>query len=141
MLNSATYKLTGLDNTKIFAAFIYKLLSNMRKKRIIIFLYGDIGSGKTTFTRFFLSFFGINSLEFEGSPTFTIVNEYSDNIYHIDLYRIHSLNELYDSGVYDYFTNNGIFLVEWPQILDFEADISITFSILNKKERKAVVCL
>jgi tRNA threonylcarbamoyladenosine biosynthesis protein TsaE len=127
MFNKVTYKLNSLESTNIFAKFIKKQINKTKYNKFIIFLEGDLGSGKTTFTRMLLAVFGIPESDFEGSPTFTIVNEYRENIFHIDLYRLHSIDELYDSGIYDYFLNNGIFIIEWPEILDFEPNLRIIF--------------
>ena len=88
-----------------------------------IFLFGEIGSGKTTFTRHL-----INSLEIKNklsesevlSPTFNIVYEYEINnilIKHFDLYRLKSKNELNNLGIFDN-TEDIITIIEWPELID-----------------------
>ncbi len=104
------------------------------KKRCVVFLKGELGSGKTTFVRYALERLGVGEERFCGSPTFTIVNEYS-GIYHIDLYRLKSIEDVYESGVYDYLSGDGIFFIEWPEVLDIEPDITIEFIPLSEKER------
>ncbi|MBE2256169.1 MAG: tRNA (adenosine(37)-N6)-threonylcarbamoyltransferase complex ATPase subunit type 1 TsaE [Ignavibacteria bacterium] len=84
----------------------------------IIGLSGDLGTGKTHFVKGICEYF--NVVDSVNSPTFLIVNEYSamkDNhffeIYHFDLYRIITTNELINLGLDNYFNKNSIVLVEW----------------------------
>ena len=88
-----------------------------------IFLFGEIGSGKTTFTRHL-----VNSLEIKNklsesevlSPTFNIVYEYEINnilIKHFDLYRLRSKDELNNLGIFDN-TEDIITIIEWPELID-----------------------
>lgn len=79
-------------------------------------LSGDLGTGKTVFTKGFAKGLGIT--EYITSPTFTIVNEYNGCIplYHFDLYRISSIEEMYDIGYEEYFFGNGVCLIEWAEL-------------------------
>jgi len=96
--------------------FAMKIAKNLKKGDIIV-LSGELGSGKTKFTEGILKYFG---LEKEiSSPTFTIVNEYSNdkvNIYHFDVYRLEDSDEFYAIGGEDYF-DNGICIIEWGEII------------------------
>ncbi|AEA33450.1 tRNA (adenosine(37)-N6)-threonylcarbamoyltransferase complex ATPase subunit type 1 TsaE [Hippea maritima] len=130
MINNKSYVSKSENETKKIAKEIVKnLISN--KKRCVVFLKGDLGSGKTTFVRFALEALGLKDDEFEGSPSFTLVNEYKEGIFHMDLYRITSDEELINSGIYDYFSNEGIFFIEWPDKLKIKPDIVIEFKDKN----------
>ena len=82
-------------------------------------LDGDLGVGKTIFTQGFAKGLGVED-EYITSPTFTIINEYEGRLklYHFDVYRIGSLEEMDDTGYEDYFFGDGVCLVEWAKLID-----------------------
>ena len=87
-------------------------------QRKVIALHGQMGVGKTTFVHAVCDLLKVNSNI--SSPTFSIINEYgtanSENIYHIDLYRLKSEREAINAGVEDCFYSGNLCLVEWPEI-------------------------
>lgn len=105
---------------------------------------GDLGAGKTKFTQGILKYF---NLENEiSSPTFTIVNEYTDStipIYHFDVYRLADIEEFYAIGGEEYFSK-GICIIEWGELLEniLPADyikITINKDLENENYRKIIV--
>ena len=82
-------------------------------------LKGDLGVGKTVFTKGFAEGLGVK--EDITSPTFTIVNEYDSGklpFYHFDVYRISDSEEMFDIGCDEYFFGNGVCLIEWAELIE-----------------------
>lgn len=124
------YSAKTLSKTKKLAEEFAQNIKNYLKA--VIFLQGDLGSGKTTFVRFVLHHLGIK--DFRGSPSFSIVNEYLLNdkkIIHMDLYRIETKESLVSMGICEYFEKNAIFFVEWPNLLEIKPDIVVKFISTN----------
>ena len=90
------------------------------KKGDCLALIGDLGTGKTTFTKKICKYFGVT--ENIKSPTFNYVIEYNSGvipIYHFDVYRLLDPSEVYDIGYEDYLYNDGIAIIEWAdKIID-----------------------
>lgn len=80
----------------------------------VVALRGQLASGKTCFVRGMASHFGVSAVH---SPTFTLINEYggSPKLYHMDLYRLHSLDEVADLGCEELFASNDCCAVEWAE--------------------------
>ena len=104
-----------LDTGKIYSAFIA--------------LRGEMGVGKTAFVRGFASHFEIHGVK---SPTYTVVNEYHGkcSIFHFDMYRIETEDDLYSIGFDDYVQRRGYSIAEWSEnVEDFLPDDLITVTI------------
>ena len=87
------------------------------EKKTVIALRGDLGAGKTTFVKVLMK--GLGSDELVNSPTFSIVNEYESDwgtVYHMDLYRLDTIEELMDIGFEEYIASDSLCIVEWPQL-------------------------
>jgi len=105
----------------------------------IVALYGDLGAGKTAFTRGLVSFFSPSSRV--TSPTFALVNEYGKKILHFDMYRINSHDDLLSVGFYDYLDGEKLIIIEWfDKITGFfdENTVNINIIKLNDDEREII---
>ena len=137
-------QLKSLGDTQKFSKSISKIIG----KGDIIFLYGEIGVGKTTFVRFF-----INSLESKNgiensevlSPTFNIVYDYDVGnlkIHHYDLYRLKNYKDISQLGMFET-SNDSIKIVEWPELIDSKPkdriDIQFQYSKLIDSRKIKIV--
>ncbi len=97
----------------------------------VVAYYGDLGAGKTAFTRGLARGLGVR--EPVTSPTYTIVNEYLSGripLFHFDMYRLHSADELFDIGWEDYLERGGVCAVEWSENVEeaLETPIRVTIA-------------
>jgi len=98
---------------------IGKKLGEKADKGEIICLEGDLGVGKTVFTKGFAE--GLNIEDNIDSPTFTIVQEYTEGripLYHFDVYRIGDISEMDEIGYEDYLFGEGVCLIEWASRIE-----------------------
>lgn len=96
-------------------------LANRCKAGTVIALIGDLGTGKTTLTKYIAEGLGIDRTI--TSPTFTIVQEYREGrlpLFHFDVYRIENGDDLFEIGFDEYLYGNGVCVIEWAdQVLDY----------------------
>ena len=112
------------------------------KPGTVIAYRGDLGAGKTAFTRGLAK--GLGSAEMVTSPTYTIVNEYLGGrmpLFHFDMYRLHSSDDLWDIGWEDYLERNGVCAVEWSEnVADaLEDPVVITIHKLGEESRQIII--
>ena len=117
-------------------------LAEQLKPGTVIAYKGDLGAGKTAFTRGLARGLGINDPV--TSPTYTIVNEYLDGrlpLFHFDMYRLHCADDLFDIGWDDYLERGGICAVEWSENVAeaMEDPITVTIEKLGENSRKITV--
>jgi len=101
-----------------------RLGSNLTAPMIIL-LEGSLGAGKTALTRGIVDGFGCTDPTLVHSPTFSLINEYhcqTATVYHIDLYRLETLRDLYSIGLDELVTSNAIVIIEWAEKLLFKVD-------------------
>lgn len=110
----------------------------------IVFLYGDLGAGKTTLTKSIAKGLGVE--QNITSPTFTLMNLYdtpTTQLCHFDLYRLQDVEELFMLGFEEYFySNSSICLIEWPQIIKNIIDKPYKVLVINKinaDEREIII--
>lgn len=114
-------------------------LAKLSPKNFTFYLYGELGAGKTTLVRGFLKSLGHKKTV--KSPTYTLVESYSlqnKTIHHFDLYRLIDPEELELIGIRDYFSEDAIRLVEWPEKAEDclpTPDISCYINIENKSRK------
>ena len=117
-------------------------LAEQLKPGTVIAYKGDLGAGKTAFTRGLARGLGITDPV--TSPTYTIVNEYLGGrlpLFHFDMYRLHSADDLFDIGWDDYLERGGVCAVEWSENVAeaMEDPITVTIEKLGEDSRKITV--
>lgn len=109
-------------------------LGGLLSKGNIICLSGDLGAGKTAFTKGIAKGMGVK--DYVTSPTYTIINEYEGRLplYHFDVYRLNDVSEMYELGYEEYFFGDGVVVLEWADIVrDIIPGERLWITILNTK--------
>ncbi len=133
------YKITAHDESETI-----ELAENIESEHfpnMVICLYGELGSGKTVFTKAFAKALGIK--ESITSPTFNIIKEYPDGelpLYHMDVYRLDgNINEL---GIEEYFDKGGVTIIEWADMISDslpEERLDVTIKVIDENTRVFVI--
>jgi len=126
------------DETELVGAELARYVMENREE--FVALYGDLGAGKTAFTRGFASVIAPDAAVC--SPTYTIVNEYEGKIplFHFDMYRIEDEDSLDSIGFYDYF-GRGIIITEWSENIPYalpDTYIKVTIEKLGDDARRII---
>ena len=137
-------QLKSLEDTKNFSQNISKIL----RPGDIIFLYGEIGVGKTTFVRFFINYLESKNGIKNGdvlSPTFNIVYDYdvgNIKIIHYDLFRLKSYQDISQLGMFET-SQDCIKIVEWPELIETKPkdriDILFQYSKLMNSRKVEII--
>ncbi len=132
-----TVKTENEKETKALAARLAKLL----KPGDIVFLNGDLGTGKTTFVKGAAKHFKVDETKVV-SPTYVLLNIYDGKyeIYHFDLYRLDNMNQINTIGYEEFFYGEGISFVEWPERLgDAAPSEYLKVTIAHRTEGKRTI--
>jgi tRNA threonylcarbamoyladenosine biosynthesis protein TsaE len=118
---------------------IGKKLGQLAKRGDVILLTGDLGTGKTCLTQGIAR--GLDIDEFVTSPSFTIMREHYGRLplYHVDFYRLDSIDDIYDLGIDDYLFSEGLCVIEWAEKgmkLMPEERLFIKIEYISENERK-----
>ena len=130
-------RLSSVEQTEEFAA---KLAADLKPNSVLC-LVGELGAGKTAFVRGLAKGLGVSEHEYVRSPTFTLLNIYKGKfpLYHFDLYRLNSTEELLDIGALEYFSADGICVLEWanlfPELMPKDSSW-IELKVVSENERE-----
>jgi len=131
----------------IYSQFVSKIESHKNKDRAtVVYLHGDLGSGKTTFTKNLCMYLGLG-LDIT-SPTFTILKQYPfellgfKNLIHIDAYRLTSYDDLLKIKFGEYLENKeNLIFIEWPSVIENDQiapDMHIRFAHAENTEERLI---
>ncbi len=141
-INNSKLDISDIDSTKKLAEDFV----NHLKKGSFVFLYGEIGVGKTTFVKHFINTYQIyKNLEISEvtSPTFSLMNEYEIGelvIKHYDLYRLKSKSEIKNLDIFD-IDKNTITFIEWPELVYKKKllnSVDLIFSYENNHDNRFI---
>ena len=131
-----------ITNSPVETEAVGEMLAKILMPGAIIAYRGDLGAGKTAFTRGLAR--GLGCREIVTSPTYTIVNEYLGGripLFHFDMYRLSSSDDLWDIGWEDYLDRGGVCAVEWSENVDDAMDnaIYITIEKTGEESRRITI--
>ena len=128
------YITDSTEKTESVGRSLAERLDALNIKNAFIALRGEMGVGKTAFTRGFASYFGVLGVK---SPTYTVVNEYRgrSRIYHFDMYRIDSEDDLLSIGYDDYVEADGYCIAEWSENIEDMLPSSLIRVTISRTDR------
>ena len=131
-----------LTNSPLETEAVGAALGKVLKSGTVLAYRGDLGAGKTAFTRGLAR--GLGCTDIVTSPTYTIVNEYLSGrlpLFHFDMYRLASSDDLWDIGWEDYLERGGVCAVEWSENVDdaMENAVYVTIEKLGEDARRITI--
>ena len=131
-----------ITNSPVETEKVGEMLGKILQPGTILAYQGDLGAGKTAFTRGLAR--GLGAKELVTSPTYTIVNEYLSGrmpLFHFDMYRLASSDDLWDIGWEDYLERGGVCAVEWSEnVADaMEGAITVCIQKCTEDSRKITI--
>ncbi len=138
------FVISNLNQIDEIALQFVEYISECDAQSNIFAFYGSMGAGKTTFITAVCRALGVQDTV--NSPTFTIVNEYRAAkgfpIYHFDFYRINKPEEAYEIGIDEYFSSEGLCLIEWPQKISEllpQEIINVSIAVIEQQKREVTI--
>jgi tRNA threonylcarbamoyladenosine biosynthesis protein TsaE len=133
-----------LTNSAGETILIAEKLAKTLKPGDMIALSGDLGSGKTTFTKGIGKGLGVKNPRRINSPTFVLIKEYNGKIplYHLDLYRLDNLEEIENLGIEEYIYGTGVTVIEWAEKIECllpEKRVLVKFKIKGDNKREVLI--
>ena len=132
-----------VENLDGLPAAAQKIAAYAADRKVWLFS-GEIGAGKTTLIQRICQYHGVT--EKVTSPTYSLINQYESDrgiIYHLDLYRLNSIDEAMDIGIEDVLYSNSLCLIEWPDLIEpllpLEEVLKIKVGIVEDSKRKIIL--
>ena len=134
--------MTFITNSYVETEAVGAALGRILQPGTVLAYRGDLGAGKTAFTRGLAK--GLGCDDIVTSPTYTIVNEYLSGrlpLFHFDMYRLRSSDDLWDIGWEDYLERGGVCAVEWSENVDdaMEDAVCVTIEKLGEDTRRITI--
>ncbi len=143
-MNKETEKIEIISNSVTQTIEIARLIGEKLKDGDLLALSGELGSGKTCFTKGLAQGLGVSAEYQITSPTFTLINEYPARckLYHFDVYRLNGYSDLEDLGYDEYLSVDGVVVIEWAEKIAKQIpsdSIFINFEYLDEYSRKIII--
>lgn len=143
-MKKETEKIEIISNSAAQTIEIARLIGGKLKDGDLLALSGELGSGKTCFTKGLALGLGVSDDYQITSPTFTLINEYPARckLYHFDVYRLNGYSELEDLGYEEYLSGDGVVVIEWAEKISKQIpsdSIFINFEYLDENSRKMII--
>ena len=133
------FEVNNLNETIAFSRKLANCCAQLSSS-FVIYLIGDLGTGKTTLAQNFIKYYGFEKVK---SPTYSLVESYQNdeiNIHHFDCYRLNDPEELEYIGMREYFLDGHIQLFEWPDLgKGMIPDPDISISLSGKDDKRKII--